>query len=72
LGYAAFSGKNKINLFWKKNAIFFQWIKININKVTMSDYMNSDAGRQGVSSVPCGRRINAVKGFTSSTCWGSP
>lgn len=60
--------ENKINLFWKKNAIFFQWIKININKVTMSDYMNPNAGRQGLYSVPCRTRDKSDHRICSEHC----
>lgn len=58
--------KNKINLFWEKNAVFFQWIKINTNKVTMSDYMNPNTGKQELYLVSCRKRINPVKGFAMS------
>lgn len=69
LGYAALSGKNKMKLIpsgKKKKLFFFQWVKINTKKGTVSEYMNPNAGRQGVYFIPCGLRISMVKRFALS------
>lgn len=48
------------------NTISFQWIKINTNQVTMSDYMNPKAYKIAFYLVPCKMRINMVKEFPPS------
>lgn len=48
------------------STISFQWIKINKNQVTMSDYMNPKACRIVFHLVPCKTRINMVKEFPPS------